>query len=409
MLAFGALSPPANAEPPADGTEPGLLPIVAGDSDVGLKFGAFGQLARFQDHARPYAWRSQLLLAASVRDGATGTEFPYREAAFRLDWPHAFVERLRLTLDLQWLQTTNYGYFGLGNASHAERRWAGFAPGTDAYVRARRYYQYDGESPNIRLSAREAIAPAWSRFGGIALGRIVTRPYDGSLLAHDVATATGAAKLHGTGDVALLMLGFGFAFDTRDHETVTTRGQFHELAFRLVPGTPGTEAYFGATATLRGYVAVDGERLSIAARLVGDVVTRNAPLFELSRYGGLYSGQGPGGGRGIRGIPQGRLLGRTKAIGNLELRSLFLPFTIGGQRWSLGAAAFLDAGRVWTDTLASVPALDGPAWKIHWGAGGGPRVRWGDALLLRVDVAYAPLGAELGSAPAIYFDFDQVM
>jgi outer membrane protein assembly factor BamA len=261
----------------------------------------------------------------------------------------------------------------------------------------------------VRISAREEIAHSWSRFANVMLARTVTRPYEGSLLAADLAVIDGPARLHGVRDATRLTFGFGFAYDTRDHETVTTRGHFDELAFRAVPGLFGADAYLGATATLRGYLPIDRERLSLAARVVGDVVTRNAPLFELSRSGGLHGGQAPGGGRGIRGIPQGRLLGRTKLIGNFEVRSWFLPFDVGDQRFDVGMAAFFDTGRVWTDTLASVRRLDGPASTPHWGAGGGPRLRWGDSLVIRTDLAYAPLGARLGSAPAVYVDVEQVM
>jgi hypothetical protein len=36
-------------------------------------------------------------------------------------------------------------------------------------------------------------------------------------------------------------------------------------------------------------------------------------------------------------------------------------------------------------------------------------VRWGDSLLIRADVAYAPLGADLHAAPAVYIDVEQVL
>jgi hypothetical protein len=38
-----------------------------------------------------------------------------------------------------------------------------------------------------------------------------------------------------------------------------------------------------------------------------------------------------------------------------------------------------------------------------------PRLRWGDSLLIRADVAHAPLGADVGAAPAIHVDVKQVM
>jgi len=145
----------------------------------------------------------------------------------------------------------------------------------------------------------------------------------------------------------------------------------------------------------------------LATRLLGDVAFGGLPLIELTRYGGVEGGSGPGGTRGIRGVPQGRLAGKSKLLANLEVRSFLLPFSIGNQRFCLGMVAFADVGRVWTDAF-SASSKDGD-FRLHWGVGGGPRVRWGDSLLIRADVSYAPLGAALGAAPAIYIDVDQVI
>jgi outer membrane protein assembly factor BamA len=321
----------------------------------------------------------------------------YREGKLGLDWPLAGSWPLRLFGQLSYQQTTNYGYYGLGNASHAERG------------HARHFYQFDGATAEASLKALERIGPRWSRLAGAGVNGDIIRPYPNSLLAHDQALGVGAEQLHGAQTGARLLFLLGVLYDSRNHETVTTVGQFHEFSLRASPGAFGADPYLGVNLTLRGYVPILGERLSLGARLVGDALSRRAPLFELGRYGGLYGAQGPGGSKGIRGVPQGRLIGRTKLVGNLEARSLFLPFSLASERFTLGAAAFFDAGRVWTDTLRSVRALDGSDRRLHWGVGGGPRLRWGDALLIRADFAYAPLGAELGMAPAVYVDVDQVL
>jgi len=390
-----------------DRYEPGLLPAVAGDSDVGLKLGVFGQLARFREEVRPYAWRAQVLGAGSYKQGATGAESPYREAYAKIDWPRFGGSALRVMADLTFLQTTNYGYFGVGNDTHAERRWAGLAPDTPQYVQARRYYQFDGSAVQLRVASLVQLPQSFKQFDSLAIIGSSISQYEGSLLAHDAAHGTTA--LFGLGRRTQVLTTFGIAYDTRDHETATTRGQFHELSFRANPGLLDSDAYLGANLTLRSYVPIAGEQFSVAVRLLGDALSRRAPLSELSRYGGLYGGQGPGGARGIRGVPQGRLLGRTKAIFNLELRSLFLPFRLGTQQFCLGMAGFFDAGRVWTETLRANEVLDGAWHRVHWGTGAGPRLRWGDSLMIRADIAYAPLGADLGSIPAIYVDVDQVL
>jgi hypothetical protein len=408
LVLFACTRSALGAAPVAiDRLEPGLLPVVAGDTDVGIKLGLFGQLARFDGSPGPYAWRTQMFGVVSVREGATGTEMPYREASLNLDWPRAWGRPVRLYGEVAYLETTNLGYYGVGNASDAEQLWAGLAEGSDAFVAARRFYQYGVRAPQLRIQAQWAAGGPWRPFGGVSLRWVRVTPYPGSLLDRDRADA--AIGIHGAGEYLDPQLLAGVAFDSRDHETVTTSGMWHDASIRCTPVAPGTEAYCGANVTLRGYVPIAGEHLSIAMRLVGDALSANAPVFELSRYGGVAQGSGPAGSRGIRGAPQGRLSGRTKLIANFEIRSFFLSFAIGDQRFSLGGAAFADAGRVWTDPFGAVGARDGRGLGLFTGLGLGPRLRWGDSLVVRADFAYARLGRELGAFPGIYVDIDSVM
>lgn len=390
---------------PRDRYEPGVLPAIAQDADVGFKFGVFSQLVRFRDERRPYAWRLQVLAATSVRDGATGTEFPYREAYVRLDRPHTFVEQLRVAVHLGYLRTTNLGYFGVGNATSGAPLWQGLDPGSDAYVTARHFYQYDGATPIARVAGRYRLAPGWEAMAETTAQWMRINTYQDSLLAQDVGAPQGPGFPLGRGPQVRVAV--GLVRDTRNHETVATRGYYHEGSFRCGVATRENANYCAANVTLRGYWGLFDEHLSIAARVLGDMAFGSPSLIELTRYGGVEAGSGPGGGRGARGIPQGRLAGKSKAIANLEVRSFFLPFAIGSQRFVLGAVAFADAGRVWTHALSG-SERDGD-FRLHWGAGGGPRVRWGDSLLIRADVAYAPLGADLHAAPAVYIDVEQVL
>ncbi len=401
LLLFWLPAPAVAQSLPVDRTEPGLLPILANDPDVGFRFGVYGQLVRFRDERRPYDWKLQVAAATSVRNGATGAEFPYREVCLRLDRTRAWIEPLRLTVQAGYLRTTNLGYFGVGNATPAQSLWQGLPKGSDAYVRARHFYQYDAVTPELRATARYRLTPSWSAFADMNVQWLSIGVFAGSLLERDLAAGAPFAL----GDGVQPSLAMGFIYDTRDHETVATRGWFHEGAVRC--GTASGDRYCGANLTLRGYHSLLGKHLSLAGRLVADVVAGRPPLMELTRFGGLEGTTGPGGSRGIRGVPQGRLAGQTKLIANLEVRSFLVPFSLGSQRFELGVAAFADVGRVWARAFSASPA-DG-SFRVHWGAGGGPRLRWGDSLLIRADVAYAPLGADLQAAPAVYLDVLQVM
>ncbi|MBK7586158.1 MAG: BamA/TamA family outer membrane protein [Myxococcales bacterium] len=412
LLLVLTLASPSRAEPTPDDNrhELGVLPALGGDTDVGFKFGAFAQFVRYEDGLRPYAWRAQVLAIASVKREATGTEWPYREAAVRVDWPRAGAPLLRPSFALEYLRTTNRGYYGIGNASHAERKWAGLEPGSAAYVAARRFYQFDGTTLGLAVGVIGSPLPFLRTLSSIRVERTTIETYPGSLLALNLANGVGAGeRLYGVQDHDEISFRVGVAYDTRDHETVPTTGRHLQLVFRSSPGAFGADSFVGATLHLRSWFPLAGERLVVGARLIGDVVSQRAPLLELGRYGGFETGRGPGGGMGVRGLPDGRLLGRTKLIGNLEVRSMFLRFRVATERFTLGVASFADAGRVYTDSLAAVAATDGAPGTLHPGFGAGPRLRWGDALLIRADVAYAPLAAETGAVPGIYVDVGHVL
>jgi hypothetical protein len=79
-------------------------------------------------------------------------------------------------------------------------------------------------------------------------------------------------------------------------------------------------------------------------------------------------------------------------VGTAMSRSLldrFVTFRLLRQKVRLGGDAFLDAGRAFDDYSFTSPR-DGSGIGIHWGTGAGLYVGWGDATLIRVEVAYSP-------------------
>ena len=126
---------------------------------------------------------------------------------------------------------------------------------------------------------------------------------------------------------------------------------------------------------------------------------RKVCFYELGRYGVLSPIDGPGGSWSIRGVPRQRYSGKQKAIINAELRTMFVRFNIASQRFGIGALAFVDAGRLWTDyapvTLGGED-VDGPFGDIKWGVGGGLRITWGETLVIRADPAWSPSDQDFG-------------
>jgi len=137
-LAAEPASPPSRAEPaggvnqaaPEDDEddealdpnriEPTIVPAIAGNSDIGVLFGAMGTLAQFDPAYDPYRWRGETVFVTAVKDGPDGAELTMQTYFLRLNFPGLLDGALRLTPEVFFVRRINAGYFGLGNASRFE-------------------------------------------------------------------------------------------------------------------------------------------------------------------------------------------------------------------------------------------------------------------------------------------------
>lgn len=432
----------------------GVLPAVSYDIDLGLGFGALVTLARFHPDFRPYRWRLEILLNATVKNTpGVGVSLPFHEDYVKADFPGLFDGRLRINTMLRFRRFTNQGWYGLGNASEFVKPWEALDPELepDAFAEARRYQQYDRIYPtldfNTRLILWERPAPGIDArrpcgpkrrercpphaYGGASgsvehkqrlealigtsIGYNIVTPYPNSKLAEDLAVEqtdtpdgeTLRRLLHGTENHASWTLNLGLLYDTRDHEYVPTRGSFTELSGRFSPGVDERLTFGHLFLGSAVFVPLFDEYLVLAARGALDYLVGRPPLYELGQFGVLTQRDGPGGSWSIRGVPRQRYFGKQKAILNLELRSMLVRFDIGNQRFGVGALAFVDAGRLWTDyrpTELGGVNIDGRFDDIKVGVGGGLRLTWGETLVIRVDPAYSPTDENVG----FYIDIGQM-
>ena len=92
----------------------------------------------------------------------------------------------------------------------------------------------------------------------------------------------------------------------------------------------------------------------------------------------------------MHGVPEGRYLGKLKAIVNLELRAMLIDFSLFGQKLRFGGDLLFDTGRTWLDYTFSSPEDGNNLLGLKWGVGGGLYLRWGQAGLFRLEAAYSP-------------------
>jgi len=371
-----------DAEPPKDEgrskREIGLLPLIGGDTDIGIGVGALGSVAMFDAAHHPYRW--QLQFSAFVATKSDVTSPSYEDAYAQITFPQLMDKRLRLELRPSFTRDTTLRFFGIGNDAPAP---AQTMPQRDFYQRIH---------PAMAITTRWQIAPTWSVILGSQYVYNQTQFDPTSTAAMDLASIDPKAL----GSHSLLKLQTGLVYDTRDNEISTTDGQYHQVTFRVSPGMGSgfPYQYEQLDAMARFYATVIPDRTVLAVRGVFDMQFGDVPFYELGRYEDTSA---IGGGMAIRGVPSYRYYGKVKAFGNVELRTKLTRFDLWGRKMKLGMASFVDAGRLWSGMDNPRPALDGTGLGVHYGLGGGLRLQQGQTFVVRADVAWSPDARPVGA------------
>jgi hypothetical protein len=382
-------------------TELNFVPVVGGDSDVGIGVGVIGDLARLEPGYHPFRWRVELGAVTTFKPQAamgtgTGTgafTIPFQDYYLQLIMPQLTAsKRLRIEVRPSFTWESTQNFYGVGNASprppdsvpvretqYGRRRVALLAVARvrvvgHLHVRtAADYNQTWLEIPEDSLLAQQR------RNGPPEVRQFLDGPLD-----HGVGAA----------EVAL-------EWDSRDNEIVPRSGSWHQLKFRFSPrlGPHQPFQYGQGNITLRTYRA-PLERLELAARVVGDVLVGDPPFYELTR---VDDSSVVGGGKGIRGVPGQRYYGQVKLFGNLEARVQTWKGELWKKPFVLSVAGFFDGGRVWAD-LRSRPELDGRGVGLKYGVGGGLRLQEGQTFVVRADIAWSPDARPIGA----YFNAGQI-
>ncbi len=365
------------------GLEWAVLPVLSGNSDIGFMFGVFGGLVQLDPADPPYRWKGRAVAAASVKDGPGGVTFPQHMYEVHAELIRPDNLPLRLTVRAYFERTVNAGYFGIGNAARADR--SGPAGGN-----AQRF-QYVHTEPFLHVVAEVPLYPALELLSGFTFRYVMPTTYGDSLLREHARGGPEAPRLYGLGDHATLQLALGLQYDSRDDRRHPSRGMHHTLSLRGAAGTlTGNDLdYGGVTLHACGYVPLWGPRLVLAGRVFADWLFGRVPFHDLASADAFQPTGMPGGPAGIRGVPDGRYRGKVKFVASFETRSTLVRFHWFGREWRIGAAAFVDVGRIWADVPAN-PRLDGRGAGLTYGVGAGPRFGIGEALYFRLDFSYAP-------------------
>jgi Omp85 superfamily domain len=385
--AAGQAVDPAPAPPPAH-RELNIVPIAGGDSDVGIGVGYVGDLASLAPGYKPYRWRleSEGFITFNTLDG--GLIIPFQDYSLLLTIPDLGPgKRVRLDIRGAYTDEATLKYYGIGNAT----------PMPSASVDIRDT-EYGRVHPTLTTEARIAVSAHWFLQLGneFTYNKLTVRPTSLLASAQSVGTPEVRAILGSFASHGVDLLEVGVEYDSRDNETVTHHGMFHELQLRVSPPSNSwlPYGYQQVDGTFRFYGTPVPRWLSLSFRAVGDVLLGSPPFYELARFDETPA---IGGGKALRGVPAQRYYGKVKVFENFEARSELFPFHIMKKALVLGVAAFLDAGRSWTELAHAHPELDGTGLGIKYGIGGGLRLQEGQTFVVRLDLAWSPDATPVGA------------
>lgn len=386
LLAALLFTSPARADDAKPRTELAALPIVAGNSDIGVQLGGAGFITRLAPDEKPYRWKGDLLLSLSLKPtpgSESGVDLAQQAHDLRLDIPRFMGSRVRVMPGLFVERHVNAGYFGLGNASRA----IPLADGTFG-----RRYQTLTEEVRGRLNVRVPLDGPFDAMLSLTLRYTDATAYARSKLEADarVVESDGSPRIRGLDPIASAIPAAGIVYDTRDDEISPRSGAYDIYGVRFAGGVPASEGvlYAGGSVVLRRYAALPGPFV-LASRFVGDAIVGDAPFYDLAQGVTFTPVDLIGGHGGLRGVPNGRYTGKIKVLATIELRALLARFRLLGQRFRFGAQVFADAGRIWSDFKYD-PVRDGRGLGLKYGVGGGVYLIWGEAAVIRLEAAYSP-------------------
>lgn len=381
-----------------DRKEFGWLPLIGGDSDLGYGAGAMVSYAGFEFPYEPYQYRLEgvaLALGKLVRPAPSEPYklvFPHLEFTFKADFPMFLADPLRLIVGARYSRQTQLLYPGVGNASRVD---------PDAGID----HTFERSDPKVFLALRIDLPDPFAiRASATYTRNIIDFDETNSTLARDLKAGSSYVQsvLLGTEDHSVLLLEYSAFYDTRDNETATEDGMYHQVMVQHSPAAAALlpHQWFRVNLTARFYASLGEGRLVLASRSMVDMLFGEVPFYEMARAGDKWA---IGSAVGVRGIPLTRYYGRAKVIQNIEVRLHLFRFIVGKARFKVGLVGFGDAGHVWSDYQRQGNLDSGDVY-FKYGVGGGLRLQQGEVFIIRADVAWSPWASPIG----FYFGAGQV-
>ncbi len=367
----------------------GAIPIVAYDTDIGLKYGIVANFYHYGDGSRyPFYNHSLFVRWYQTTRGSGVNELKYDS--------DQLIRRFRLTASLAYYTEKALNFYGLnGYKSYYN---SDFENNNSPDYISEVFYRHERKVLRSSIDIQRKIYPERikllmgfsyfkSEVGSVDLNKLNKGRSEENLLP-DV---DGLYDLYAswqvlpedelTGGINYFVKS-GFVYNSCDNEADPNKGIWSEALVLFGPKSFGFDKTTAIVSLQhKHYITIVKERLKLAYRLGYQTKITGSIPFYLMPY--LVDSRNTydafGGAKTLRGILRNRIVGNGTAYGNFEFRSKVFETMIAKQNFYVALNAFTDAARVvdpYPLNLKNVPNEylywfnnEPETWHISYGAG----------------------------------------
>ncbi len=383
----------------------GAIPVIAYNSDEGLKYGALANIYLYGDGSRYPKYDHSIYMEWSRTTKGGGVN----RITYDSD---RLIPNIRTTADIAFLTEKALDFYGFNGYKSLYN--PNFADSTsDEYISSL-YYRLERKQLRLQFDFQGDIIEQKLRwlagfaYYGIDIASIDRENYTdeptliptGTQLLYDKYVNWGVIPENQAlgGDVSFFK--FGAVFDTRDNEPNPNKGMWSEALFLVAPSFIGNDDNFTKIMlSHRQYFTLVPNRLTFAYRASYQAkLSGTMPFYMQSfEFNSKSTNEGLGGSKNLRGILRNRIIGDGYTFANAEFRWKALNTKVFGQNFYIGLSSFLDAGRIidpFNMDLSGVPNnelanfyVDDENWHLTLGAG--IRFALNDNFIIAVDYGTA--------------------
>lgn len=392
------------------GLDFGILPSFVYNQDRGLQYGALANFYYYGDGKiyPEYFFNLYLQSSRTTKKGYVNYLF--------FDSKHILPFGMRLTIDMAWTKKRFQEFYGFNGYNSLYNSYF-INPASQQFI-SKHYYYLEENVKKVSIDVHGNV-PLPNLIWDLGFGYfdISTLPkkkpdFSNKLTLFEKYINSGVIPQIQKDGGVVLYYKLGLIYDTRDNESIPTKGFWIEGIYTNAPVFLTNKfPYSMATFKVHQYISLSS-KLVFTYRLAYQIkMNGNIPFYMLPSFMDSYQVQEAlGGSKTIRGVLSRRLIGNGFALANIELRYIPISTILFNRNVSIGFNLFDDMGIV-TDKYKVDNTINGATIdyksgmeKLHHGVGLGTRVIINHNFIVALDYGKA-LDKRDGKS-SFYLDLD---